>query len=196
MARTGMARGQDADPTSEVQVRITDALAGLLSNRSGASGATPAAYVRRHLVEHAAAGGVLDERILTPRFLPYVDAPRLRGLTPTWHTSAGVALWRAWRHIAHAWRWDCPAANLDALAFTLAAWDQTGSAPPDLMTAVSSDRVWLTRWARQPRQVSEILARGTGGVFAVAAVTLPDGRPVAVIAGGFDGTVRVWDLTA
>jgi WD40 repeat protein len=33
----------------------------------------------------------------------------------------------------------------------------------------------------------------TGGVAAVAAVVLPDGRPVAVTA-SWDATVRVWDL--
>jgi len=41
----------------------------------------PPPYVRRHLVEHAHAGGVLDNHTVPDQFLPYIDLPRLRELT-------------------------------------------------------------------------------------------------------------------
>jgi hypothetical protein len=61
--------------------------------------------LRRNLVEHAAAGGVLDERILTAGFLPFVDAGRLRALT-AWGASVGDAgpVLRVWRRAAHRYR--------------------------------------------------------------------------------------------
>ncbi len=37
----------------------------------------PLLYIRRHVVEHAAAGRMLDERFLTAEFLLFVDAARL-----------------------------------------------------------------------------------------------------------------------
>ena len=36
--------------------------------------------MRRHAVEHAAAGRMLDERYISAEFLPFVDAGRLRPL--------------------------------------------------------------------------------------------------------------------
>ena len=41
----------------------------------------PPPYVRRHLAEHAHAGGVLDNHTVPDQFLPYIDLPRLRELT-------------------------------------------------------------------------------------------------------------------
>jgi hypothetical protein len=60
-------------PTTEA--RIAEVLGGFVR-----PGRAAPAYVRRHLVEHAAAGGVLDGRVLTFEFLPYVDPARLRPL--------------------------------------------------------------------------------------------------------------------
>jgi hypothetical protein len=79
-------------------------------------------------MEHAAAGEVLDERFLSPAFLPYVDAERLRALGPDAASrqredgSAGEAVsrLRAWREVAHLWDWDAPEANRELLAVSAA----------------------------------------------------------------------------
>src|SRR4051794_17856120 len=104
-----------------VEARIAEALLPLTApQRVGSTVLPPPPYVRRHLVEHAAAGEVLDDRVLFEAFLPFVDAPRLRPLQPTPETSErAAALRRAWRHAAHRWRWDASAANADALAFRM-----------------------------------------------------------------------------
>jgi len=59
------------DDVAAVEGRITDALLPL--TRAWGAGRTlvpPPPYVRRHVVEHAAAGGVLDGRLLAESFLP------------------------------------------------------------------------------------------------------------------------------
>lgn len=67
---------------SVVEARITRKLTELARARKLAGRALPPPpYIRRHLVEHAAAGEVLDGGILTADFLLYLDAARLRALT-------------------------------------------------------------------------------------------------------------------
>jgi hypothetical protein len=70
----------------DVEARIAEALLPLTRPRS-ASG--PTAYIPRHLVEHAAAGG----------FLPYVDADSLRPVLGSARGDGGVAA--QWRQVAY-----------------------------------------------------------------------------------------------
>lgn len=66
------------EDVAEVEARLARALLPLTSyQRVGSALLPPPAYVRRHFVEHAAAGGVLDDRVLSETFLPFVDAARL-----------------------------------------------------------------------------------------------------------------------
>lgn len=73
----------------------------------------PPPYIRRHTIEHAAAGHVLDEDFLSAEFLPYVDAARLRPLAVGGPAAAGSrpvnsavpSLVEVWRKAAHAWSW-------------------------------------------------------------------------------------------
>jgi WD40 repeat protein len=60
---------EPADEITATHARIAARLTGL----STPDHAEPPAYVRRHLVEHAHAGQVLDLHILTPSFLPFAD---------------------------------------------------------------------------------------------------------------------------
>ena len=175
------------EDVAEVEARIAEALLPLIApQRVGSALLPPPAYVRRHLVEHAAAGGVLDDRVLSETFLPFVDATRLRPLQPSPAVSErGNALLRAWRHAAHRWRWDSSDANADALAFRMAGLGYPTGAP-------GAATGWATTWAHLHLGSGDILARHP--ISAVATLVLPDGRPVAVT-GGRDATVRVWDLS-
>ena len=152
----------------DVEARIAEALLPLTRPRS-ASG--PAAYVRRHLVEHAAAGDVLDGRILNGGFLPYVDADRLRRVLGSAHGDGGVAA--QWRQVAYRWRWDSPAANAAFLQFRSTAADS----PVDT-SAVG--QLWSTRWARCALGSGQVIGHVSAAVTAVATLVLPDGRPIAV----------------
>ena len=126
-----------------VEARIAEALLPLTAlHRVGSAVLPPHSYVRRHLVEHAAAGGVRADRVLSEAFLPFVDATRLRPLeaAPA-GTERAAALRRAWRHAAHRWRWDAVEANADALAFRM-----TGLGYPHNQLDLSTK--WATAWAQ------------------------------------------------
>ena len=173
---------------AEVEARIADELARLIQPERLAGRRAPSAYVRRHLVEHAVAGGVLDQRILSVDFLPFADAGRLRALTAGPAFSAGDAgpLLQLWRRAAHAWSWESPAGN----ASTLSVWACVQGTP---LAPAHIRGVWEPRWGWWQTGSGEILGHHVGWVSAVAALVLPSGRPVAVT-GSADGTARVWDL--
>ncbi len=168
-----------------VQARIVGRLNSLFKGD-----ATPD-YVRRHLAEHAHTAGVLDGRVLTVEFLPYLDPARLRPLLPA-RSAAGLGshtpqpgLLEAVRHSIHRWDYRQPAANAAALGL----WAAAGGTPLPADAAPS----WHTAWARWPIGTGEVLSRHTGSVCAAAAATLSDGRPVGVT-GLHDGTVRLTNL--
>ncbi|GHD18826.1 hypothetical protein GCM10010313_49270 [Streptomyces violarus] len=170
-----------------VEGRIADALSRLARTRRVAGAPVPPpAYVRRHAVEHAAAAGDLDQRLITPDFLPYIDAERLRSLNPTATNAETSGLLRLWRQAAHGWEWDAPEANASALAF----WAKCADEP---LPRTELAGHWNAQWAQWPLGNGEILTRLPAPVGTVATAALPDGR-LAVVASGNDGTVSVWDL--
>ena len=195
-----------ADPTREatdaelrlVEARITRALTqpAIPRPETGRT-AAPLPYLRRHLVDHAAAGGVLDERVLDVEFLPYADADRLRVAAARaqaegrWDTDRPVRQHvEVFRRAAHRWDWNRHQANAGALGLWSASLGN-----PEVCDPAGP---WHARWARwhvgQGEVLGDPLTGHTGTVFAVATAVLPDGRPVAVTGSG-DHTVRVWDLT-
>ncbi len=120
-----------------VEARIAGELARLaLPRRVAGRLIPPAPYVRRHAIEHAAAGGVLDSQFISLDFLPFVDAARLRGLSVGAVAATGlqiraVALMKVWRQVAHGWEWESPNANANANAnaSALAFWAACAGLP-------------------------------------------------------------------
>jgi hypothetical protein len=193
------AEAATATELREAEARITRALIDPATPRPR-NGATlpPMPYLRRHLVDHAAAGKALDSRVLTPGFLPYTDHDRLRAAIAAAPpdaraTATDPALrhrFTAFRRAAHRWDWNHPDSN--AAAFTL--WQAALGMPID----TEQNGNWQAIWAHWPVGSSEVLGDPltghTGPVLAVATAVLPDGRIVAVT-GGPDVMVRIWDLT-
>ena len=166
-----------AGDIQETEARIADALLPLTRTRTEPGRARgPAPYLRRHLVEHAAAGGILNGSTLTADFLPYADADRVRA---NHHAATGKELQEqltAFTRVAHAWNWDDPEANRAMLDFERVALGGTA--------AEGNVRGWHTRWAHWDLSPSIVLGTSltghTGPVGAVATAMLPDGRAVAV----------------
>ncbi|WP_130295385.1 WD40 repeat domain-containing protein [Pseudonocardia sediminis] len=187
----GTGSRSDGRPVSrdvvEVEARIAEALTSLaVPRRAGPVSVPPPGYVRRHLVEHAAAGGAMTDAVINPRTLPYLDPARVRpalvGVDPR-VVRADVV--RAWRQVSHAWLWEDPLTNADALQLALVA----GGAEPD----ATAGR-WSVAWAVAQTGPSsgDVVMRGSP-LTSTAALVLPDRRPIA-ITGSSDNTVRVWDL--
>lgn len=128
--------GLEVDEIVAVEARIAEELLRLTRGRRvGSQVLPPAPYVRRHAVDHAAAGQVLDERYLSEEFLPFVDAARLRPLVAhrrrDKRSSPGrPGLVAAWRRAVHVWSWGSPSANAEALAFWCAALGEPSDATP------------------------------------------------------------------
>ncbi|MFC7482995.1 hypothetical protein ACFQX7_27540 [Luedemannella flava] len=103
----------------DVERRITRALADLADLAEpldrGGQPSLPPPYVRRHFVEHAAAGDTLNNTIVPDAFLPYVDPVRLR-LAAFNQTSAPKLSWLPLlRRVGHRWDWHRPEFNDAAL---------------------------------------------------------------------------------
>ncbi|MGV9613875.1 hypothetical protein [Nocardia xishanensis] len=187
----GLELGEKADSVHATERRIACALSGLTAIRQ-AGGLTPPMYVRRHLVEHAHAGGVLDPDTIPIAFLPFTDVSRLREVV----TRAGVttdpllnpeflALVPVIRKVGHLWDWDRPGSNAAALNL----WGSMSGVSIRLQFGGSWDVAWSTRSTDR----SEIIGRHPGPTSAVCTARLTSGRFVAVT-GGSDGIIRTCDL--
>ncbi|KJS52885.1 hypothetical protein VM98_28595 [Streptomyces rubellomurinus subsp. indigoferus] len=156
-------------------------------------GQAPSTYVRRHLTEHAHAGDVLNDRVISARFLPFADASRLRPLlfanragSPPHQRSAESVMWTAFRHVTHLWDFEHPQGNACALEMWSAGLGR------QLDTGGGAGQPWGVRWARWLPSSGELLAHRIGTVSTLATAVLPDGRTV-VVTGSGDGE-HVWDL--
>jgi WD40 repeat protein len=146
----------------------------------------PHPYVRRHLASHAAAGHILDESVLNPDTLPYLDEARLSGLLRLTEAPPGSGLWAwlgAWRSVRHRWSWDDPDANAAALDLALTA---AGFTPPNRRTI--SGLTWVPLWAAW-HTGGTILASERGSPCATFGTV--DGRSVVATAVGAE--VRLWN---
>ncbi|WP_432176181.1 hypothetical protein [Streptomyces sp. Tue6028] len=176
-----------ADETRAAEAGIAEVLAHSAHRTLDVPGSAPVApYIRRHLAEHAAAGDVLDDRLLAPRLLPYLDIARLRPLLNTAPTAAGLTTATALRRLAHVWDF----ARVQENAIALTVFSAALGTP---LAAGSTDSPWHVLAAHWPLRSTEVLGRHRGPVRASAGLVLPDGRALALTA-GVDETVRVWDL--
>ena len=172
---------------AEVQARVSGALSLLARPRRFARVTfPPAAYVRRHGLEHALAGGGVDERWLDPMVLPYLDpTPLAASAQPAVRSTASEAelLRTAAGLSSFAWSWDYPERNSSALG----VWGTIlGGASVSCLPGA-----WQTRWGRWRLGAGRILTRGIP-TRALCELPRPSGSSWLASA-GFDGTVRVWD---
>jgi WD40 repeat protein len=144
-------------------------------------------YVRRHLAEHALAGGVLAEAVPI-RFLPYLDLGRLRAVLGTMPDRRQLEEEVTWlpvlRQVTHLWDWGHPARNAAAIEMWTA-----------LTGATLSGKVggpWRVDWAVGPPDNGSVLGKHDGEVSVAAVADLAE-TPVAVT-GGADGKLHIWDL--
>lgn len=173
-----------------VEERITSELSSLVIKRpSVAVDQPPPVYVRRHLAEHALAGGVLDT--LPVPFLPYLDLARLRAAIGVYpgrgHLEENVPWLPVIRRVTHLWNWDHPASNAAAIEMWAAL---AGARLPQRRVGGS----WRVLWAAGPPDNGSVLGRHDEQVWAAATADL-SGTPVAVT-GAKDGTVGTWNLSS
>src|SRR5687768_5896627 len=112
----------------------------------------PPPYVRRHLAEHAAEGGVLTDHTVPDSILPYIDPVRLRaaarGIMPGQQTES-LPLLPVIRQVSHQWDFACPAHNAAAMSLHAALAQRPLTRPVG--------GIWHVRWASRPTSGSEIL---------------------------------------
>ncbi|WP_189278591.1 WD40 repeat domain-containing protein, partial [Kitasatospora griseola] len=149
-------------------------------------------YLLRHTAQHAVDAGRLDELLYDAGYLQHADPHTLADALSYARSDRGrlnAAVYRASWGVHHALP---PAARRQLLALDAARFRNT-----PLQDELPGDADWTVQWATGS-QVSPSLVRTltghTSGVMAVA-VTLLGDRPRAVT-GGYDGSVRVWDVTA
>jgi len=152
-----------------VEARIATALAALVP-----ADGPPDPYVRRHLIAHAALGGVLDDETVPERFLPWETNRRVRyrlGLPlPDDDHTRTLAAWAAVEPYLD--QIPTPAERRIALRF-----QRLGRSP-----SPSGWRTWADR---------NVLVSAPG--LSSMAVGEVDGRPL-VATGSQDGTVWLWNL--
>jgi WD40 repeat protein len=147
----------------------------------------PPAYIRRHLADHASAGGILDDTILTVETLPYLDETRLSHQLRLTEAPRQSAMWwmlSAWRGIRHRWSWESPEANAAALDMALTAI--TGLAP---RRSSRPGPTWRPRWAKWAWG-GTVISSEDRGPASIAFGTVEDRE---VLATGAVRRVRLWD---
>ncbi|WP_159044319.1 AAA family ATPase [Streptomyces sp. NRRL B-24085] len=166
-------------------------LAGAFSALQEMKTVPPHPYLRRHLVQHAAAGGVLNDQIITEKFLPYETSGNVRGTLGLLSEHAeGTRRLFAWSGIEPFLADASPPARAESLHF--AQWGpeaETASSPDGMPSLVGGHLV--PRW-KDFTVAGNVLAREDTDVHSLVSFTLRDGTPLTAT-GGADGTVRVWD---
>ncbi len=166
--------------------RLTEAFTGLLADSSGQP---PHPYLRRHMIGHAAAGGVLDDEHVPASFLPFESQGQVRG-TLGLPVIAGPSNQRlaAWSRIEPFLGNAPPAARSDSLVLAECAGDAglpAGQGAPPRLPAL------VPRWNRL-HLPTNVLAGTTTGIWKLVAFRTVDGSAV-IAAGHADGTITMWD---
>ncbi|MGI8815141.1 MAG: WD40 repeat domain-containing protein [Pseudonocardia sp.] len=156
-----------------------------------------APYLLRHAIEHAAAAGRVDELLDDPGFLVHANPTTLAPLlhlatTPSARLAAAVYRSSAGGHLERS-----PEQRRDVLAIDAARYGAGELREAICALPGQPELLWQPRWATGGQISTALRATLTGHTGTVWAVgcTEVDGTPVAVT-GGYDQTVRVWDLRA
>ncbi|MER5345134.1 WD40 repeat domain-containing protein [Streptomyces mirabilis] len=151
-----------------------------------------APYLLRHIAQHALAAGRLDELLQDGGFLLHAT-PDTLGDTLIGAASEAArfnaAVYQASRAIHRTLQ---PEGRRQVLAI-----DATRSGNTSLQAELPNDLDWQVRWVTGGRASQERAGSRPGHkrwVEAVAVAELEDGQHA--VTAGFDGTVRLWDLTA
>ncbi|MET9479070.1 AAA family ATPase [Streptomyces sp. NPDC006638] len=177
----------------EAHRRLAVAFGALQEEQDGA----PHPYVRHHLVRHAAAGGVLNDLVVTEGFLPYETSGNVRGAVGllSEHVPDTTRLF-AWMRIEPFLADAPPPARAESLRFS--QWDpETGTYENAHAARAAAARPAAARLVTRWKELSvpgNVLAREDTEVCSLISFTLPDGTPVIAV-GAADGGVRVWDPT-
>ena len=151
-------------------------------------------YVRRHLAEHALAGGVLDEHVPIP-FLPYLDLARLRAAIAAFPVRRQLEAEMPWlrvvRQVTHLWDWKRPVRNAAAIEMWAALNGITLQGSGRALGPVGGS--WRVPWAVRPPGSGSMLGHHEKIVLAAATADL-SGVPVAVT-GDDGGRLYVWNLS-
>ncbi|MEV0374211.1 AAA family ATPase [Streptomyces sp. NPDC050636] len=151
----------------------------------------PHPYLRHHLVQHAAAGGVLNDQVVTEKFLPYETSGNVRGALGllSEHAENTTRLF-AWTRIEPFLADAPPPARADSLRFSL--WEPDVAASSSTRDTGSPAIGHLVpRW-KDLTVPGNVLAREDADVCSLVSFTLRDGTPLIAV-GGADGALRVWD---
>ncbi|CCK24452.1 hypothetical protein BN159_0073 [Streptomyces davaonensis JCM 4913] len=150
----------------------------------------PHPYLRRHLIQHAAAGGVLNDQVITEKFLPYETSGNVRGTLGLLSEHAeGTRRLLAWSGIEPFLADAPPLARAESLRFAQWGPDAAASSPGAAPSPVVGH---LAPGWKDIAVAGNVLARHDTDVCSLVSFTLRDGTPLIAI-GGADGTVRVWD---
>jgi WD domain, G-beta repeat len=184
----------------DLQQRITDAL---LARVPTPPGGTPdwldpavPAYIRTHLAAHAAAAGRLGRLMSEPGYLVAAEPGLLVAALADaerhedWPDEVARAC-DVYRRASHLLG-DMPSGER-AAALELVARQVGDDRLADRLRALEAPQPWQTLWARwQLTNAHRIVGGHRGCVSAVALTQL--GSRAAVVSGGYDGAVWVWDL--
>jgi len=167
-----------------------DALLDMLLGQAARTG-WQARYLRDHVADHAAAADRLDQLLEDPHYLLSVDPARLVPHLDAARSAPARATATVYRQNAHrlaALDRPARASQLELTAHRLGFRDLAAR-----IASAAPDRPWRTRWSHGRRAADHQVLTGHTGVYAVAVGELPDGTPL-IVAGGWDGTVRIWRL--
>jgi hypothetical protein len=111
-----------------VEARITKMLRALIDDQD-LTEHPPAPYLRRHLAEHAAAGGRLNRQVITSQLLPWLDIARLRAIFTATQPSELRDIALLTRSVRHLWDRHRPDRNAIVLSLWAAATGTSSAAP-------------------------------------------------------------------
>ncbi|QEU96418.1 AAA family ATPase [Streptomyces kanamyceticus] len=153
----------------------------------------PHPYLRRHLVQHAGAGGVLNDGVIPDTFLPWDTHANVRGILGLLSEHAPDT--------SHLYAWTCIEPFLadapldgraDSLVFSAFGSGESVPAPgPEIAAGRPSAGRLVPRW-KDLAVPGNVLAHAPAAIHALSSFTTADGTSLVAV-GDARGQVAVWD---